>query len=335
MSKKIKVTFPYPEWNLSRQTPQSTLRWGNYQFILNDDSIQECDYWFVFDHLLKSTETAICPKEHIILLTGEPSSVTRYNREFIDQFSVVVTCQRELKHRNKLYSIQGHPWFVGAHYANGHYHRFGKGYDELIATTSVSKSKKISIITSDKVFTDGHKRRFDFVMGLKESFGDAMDLYGRGVRNFEDKWDVLADYQYSIAIENIPCPDWITEKLYDCYLSHAFPIYAGAPNASDYFNPQSFTAIDVNDLDSSKKVIDQILNDPTHYHRVLPFVIEAKNSYLNRWQTFPLLAHIADQLFVGEVSKKLNMIHSAPSAHRSVFEKILQKITYAYKDVME
>lgn len=288
---KVKLTFPYPEWDLLRQTPNSAGIWGDVKFYVNQD-IDECDYWFVFNHLLRDTESVRCPSQNVVLLTGEPHVIQKYNPSFLNQFARIVTCQREIKHPNVTYFHQGHPWFVGARYRNGHYLEFSKGYDELIEKQHVTKTKKISVITSNKQFTDGHKRRYDFVMRLKEHFGDAIDLYGRGVKDFEDKWDVLADYKYSIAIENFVLDDWITEKLYDCFLAHTFPIYYGCPNLEKYFPGASFERIDIEKWDDSITTIEKILNQKNYYESRLPAVVNAKDQYLNRYNIFPLIVSL-------------------------------------------
>ena len=67
-------------------------------------------------------------------------------------------------------------------------------------------------------------------MALKKHFGDQIDLFGRGLNDFEDKWDVLANYKYTVAIENDFCDDWVTEKYFDCILSNTLPFYYGCPN---------------------------------------------------------------------------------------------------------
>ncbi|MNJ97622.1 Glycosyltransferase family 10 (fucosyltransferase) [compost metagenome] len=290
---KVKVTFPYPQWDLLRQTPQSSGVWGNYKFHINED-IESYDYWFVFNHLLLDKEFANCPRENIVLLTGEPFEISQYEQSFLNQFAHIITCQREIKHKSVTYLHQGHPWFVGANYKNGSYSDFTKSYDELINLKTIKKTKKLSIITSDKLFTEGHRKRYEFAMALKDYFGEDIDLFGRGVKDFSDKWDVLKDYKYSIAIENASIDDWMTEKIYDCFCAHTFPIYYGCPNLNKYFSEDAFSRIDIDDIEGSKKLIEKLLTDTNHYETSLSSIINAKNHYLNNYNFFPLIVNFIE-----------------------------------------
>jgi hypothetical protein len=279
---KVKLSFPHPHWPLIRQTPAGSGKWNNYQFFINDSAINECDYWVVFNSILSNTEACNCNPGNTIFLACEPASISKYYPRFLNQFSHVITCQREITSPHVTYFHQGQPWFVN------------KNYDELAMTNEIIKTKQISIITSNKQYTDVHKKRYAFSMSLKEYFGDAIDLFGRGVKDFQDKWDVLAPYRYSIPIENSSFDDYFSEKLYDCYLTHTFPFYYGCPNIKNYFSERSYITIDITNLDASKRVIEGILNDSSHYEKHLPFLIESKKTYLNTYNLFPLIVNFIE-----------------------------------------
>ena len=286
----VKLTFPFPNWDLKRQTPGSNGVWGNFKFFINEE-IDECDYWFVFDHLSKPSEKVVCPTSNIVLLTGEPSSIKQYSQTFIDQFSHVITCQPEINHRNITYHHTGHPWFIGAKYETGKYVSFTKSYDDLVETSFVEKTEVISLITSDKIMTEGHRRRYDFALRLKSYFGDTLHLYGRGINEFSDKYETLAKYRYSIAIENFTCQHWFTEKLYDCYLAHTFPLYHGCPNIAQYFGNDSFKPIDISSFDQTVQSIKSLIDSDSHYESHLTNILQQKKVYLNNYNIFPLIAN--------------------------------------------
>ncbi|WP_321504096.1 glycosyltransferase family 10 domain-containing protein [uncultured Methanoregula sp.] len=285
----IKLDIPRFGWPLAdlknpflRQTPNNSGIWGNYQFFVNTP-VKECDYWVVFDDLENSTESCRCPRDNTIFITGESPSFTHYDQRFLDQFAHIISSHKDIKHKNLYNYIQGHPWFVN------------KSYDELVSLTMVPKTKEISLITSNKTFSDGHKKRYEFALDMKEHFGDRLDLFGNGIVPFQDKWDVLAPYKYSIIIENFRCDDWITEKLFDCYLAHSFPFYFGSTNTSKYYNEQSYAEIDIYDSEGSIKKIESILNETDHYQKHLPSVLQAKEQTLNRYNLFPNIIHYIEQ----------------------------------------
>lgn len=94
------------------------------------------------------------------------------------------------------------------------------------------KSKIISMISSNKNFCDGHKKRLEWVERLK----DQVDFYGRGFNQLQNKEDGLCDYMFSIAIENVEYSSCITEKVLDCFATGTIPVYLGSPDIGDYFN---------------------------------------------------------------------------------------------------
>lgn len=292
----VKLVFPCPDWPLSRQTPRSSGCWGEYKFFINDRTV-ECDYFVVLDYLLKEKEAVSCPPKNTILVAPELPIFAngRHDKRFVGQFHHLITCHRGIVHPNITYFLPGLPWFVN------------KDYDFLAGANIINKTKKISIISSNKQFSEGHIKRLRFCTALKDYFGDAVDFFGKGIRDFSDKWDVLAPYQYSVAIENDPKDDWLTEKLYDCFLSHTFPLYYGCPNAEKYFSNKSFFKIDIADLNGAKALIGKILNDDKHYEESLRYLIEAKNRYLQNYNIFPLIVNFIE-------SKQLN----PGASHRTI-----------------
>lgn len=100
------------------------------------------------------------------------------------------------------------------------------------------KTKKISIIASDKRETEGHKIRHEVITAIKADpdIAPHVDVFGRGYTPVNYKLDALKDYEFSIVIENENTPGWFTEKLIDCYMTGTIPINWGFPTF--YFNTQ-------------------------------------------------------------------------------------------------
>jgi len=109
----VKVTKP-DNFPISRQLSTFFEEENGIRFVINQN-VKECDYWIVYDNLLKE-ETVLCSPENTMLITGEPSSVKVYNHSFLKQFAKVITTQKLLCHSNKIYSQPALPWLVGIDY---------------------------------------------------------------------------------------------------------------------------------------------------------------------------------------------------------------------------
>jgi hypothetical protein len=292
---KVKLTFPY-DWPIMRQSIGWSGIWENYEFILND-AINECDFWIIFSDYKLKKETCKCPPGNIIFMPCEPFPIEnfKYRMGFLRQFALIITCQREIIHPNVSYDLGGLPWFVN------------KSYDELIKIQSVKKTKKISLITSNKLRTDGHKKRLEFSYKLKDYFKEEIDLFGRGIVDFEDKWDVLAPYQYSITIENSYYDDYLTEKFFDCHLAFTYPFYYGCPNAEKYFSKKSFSRIDIDDFDATIKTIESVLSDSSHYENHFQYLASGRLNVLNKYNLFPFLVSYMKKMDGNAERKKISI----------------------------
>lgn len=283
---KVKITMPFEKWPLLSQTHESSGVWGDCQFFVNTD-VGECDYWVVCDGLLR-TETVKCPVDNIIFVTWEPPIIKKYNRNFLNQFGKIITCHEDIKHNFLINEQQGLPWHIGVKNKDGVITGNGNSYDELKGIKEFNKNKLISVITSDKKFTKGHIKRYEFVEKLKAHFGDRLDVFGRGVRDIEDKWDAIGDYKYHIALENSQCKDYWTEKLSDSFLGGAYPLYYGCPNIHDYFPKESLTVIDIDDVEGTISKIESDIEN-NKYEKRIDNILEARNMILDKYNLFAML----------------------------------------------
>lgn len=268
---------PSSKERILKQTPGLSGKWGDFQFYVNEE-VAECDYLVVLEDIPKKKDSTNCPWENTIFITGDASTGKGYNQKFLNQFSTIITSHRRIRHPNIYHMPQGDTWFPYKH------------YDELFGNDNVEKSKLISIVVSNKSGTPVHKKRLEFCLALKEHFGDRIDLFGRGIREFDDKWDVVAPYKYSIAIENNVELDFISEKIEDCFISLTFPFYYGCPNIDTYYDKDSYQLIDIDDFKGSCDTIEKVINDETHYDQHLESLIGSKNKYLNHYSLIPLIA---------------------------------------------
>jgi hypothetical protein len=164
---------------------------------------------------------------------------------------------------------------INANHGPDMFARSDRDVEYLRALTSLDKTKEISVFCSTQNLTADHVSRFQFVAALKHHFGNRLDWFGNGINPVQQKWDGLADYKYTIVLENQSTPYVITEKLQDAFLALAFPIYWGAPEASEIFGQDSFASINIKDLSSCIDSIEQLLEtDP--YESKLPALLKAK-----------------------------------------------------------
>ncbi|MEO8637382.1 MAG: class I SAM-dependent methyltransferase [Candidatus Taylorbacteria bacterium] len=325
--KKIKLVTSYPNWPLARQTPDEKGIWGNCQFLI-DDNTKDCD-WCVVSDSLKKDEIIYCDPKHTILITAEPPSIKTYNKKFVRQFHTVITSQTKIN-APKIIHFPLLPWYIGAHFNlnEKRFDTYTKNYSELSNARSPEKSKLISIITSNKNRTIGHRARLRFLERIQRHFGNRLDVFGSRINTISDKWDGIAPYKYHIVIENSSCKDYFSEKLSDAFLAEAYPLYFGCPNIFDYFPKDSLTVIDINDPNQAIKTIEQTIENNC-FEKFRKQVIESKELCLNKYQIFPKLCQIINESVDDSLSKGKEQITLKPEAffiEPSVTHKIKKRI---------
>ena len=111
-----------------------------------------------------------------------------------------------------------------------------------------TKSKLVSMIASNKGYTEGHRRRLKVVQAYVDKFGQD-DLYGWGLTHelpLKEKSRGLREYMFSFACENANYPTYFTEKLTDCFACGTIPVYYGTAGVAQYFNPEGIIFLDQN-----------------------------------------------------------------------------------------
>jgi hypothetical protein len=311
--KIVKLTFNY-NWPIFRQTPDYQGVWKDYKFVIDDD-LKECDYWVIFgDYDLQSTHI-ICNPKNIIFIPGEGYYTSpKYSKDFLNQFGLVVTSQKEIKTKNVYRSHNANHWFIN------------KSYDYLVQNKVPEKIKKISVISSDKTTTLGHRKRLEFVKEIYKNIND-ITFYGRGINNFEDKWDTLAPYKYSITIENDFADDYVTEKYFDCLYSNTLSFYYGCPNLEKFVNSKTFIRIDINDIESSISIIKEAIKN-NEYEKRKDLIQEEKIKSLNRDQFFPFIVSILDKQVSCPSKKRKVFLNSNVFFKKTYLEKIYSKVKF-------
>lgn len=113
---------------------------------------------------------------------------------------------------------------------------YGKGWNQIdfrstIANKVLNRSKLVR-----KTFS--FRRRFYF--GTVES-----------------KWNALRHANFALAIENDIAEGYVTEKIFDCFLSGTIPIYRGPASVKKVIDPHAFIFLD--DFKSVEHALDHAL----------------------------------------------------------------------------
>lgn len=286
---KVKISTNSPTWPLIKQTPNMKGIWEGNQFFIND-ATSECDWWIIYDGLLKE-EKVDCPKDNTILFTAEPPSIKKYDKKFLKQFGLIATNHPKIKGKNIIRTQTALPWYIGWNVKDNSLNVYDKNYDELKNSSYNKKTKLLSTVSSGKTGTSGHRKRLNFVLKAKEHFGNKIDVFGAKVNKVADKWDAIAPYRYHIVIENSVCPDYWTEKLADVYLSDSYPIYFGCSNITDYFSADSLSIIDINKPEEALEIIEKAIASDS-FEKSKESRKKAKNLILDKYQLFPLITSI-------------------------------------------
>ena len=194
----------------------------------------------------------------------------------------------------------------------------------------------MSVISSNKEYVEGHRQRLRFVAALKTYFGEDIDVFGRGINSFADKWDAISPYKYHISIENSSCENGISEKLYDSFLGESFPFYYGCKNVYDYFPVQALVSIDINQIDESLKIIESYIAKQS-YEENIHYIRQSKELVIEKYNLFNLIANYCTNDINNQTKKKLyytiklkpeicfsnNMINKAKNRVKSFFNRLV------------
>ncbi|MFB6201239.1 MAG: hypothetical protein ABEI98_04435 [Halorhabdus sp.] len=143
--------------------------------------------------------------------------------------------------------------------------------------------------------TDGHIVRMEFLERLSDSYPELLDVYGWGTWNrsktyykgtLADKWDGLAPYRYSLAIDNYRGPNYFG-KITGPLLAWCMPIQWGCTNLSEYIPEDSYAHVDIEDKSAPEKIKRIVESD--RRERNLDAIAEARERILDEYQIWPTI----------------------------------------------
>lgn len=293
---KIKIVSRAPDSSWLRYFPDaSSCKLGDCEFIF-DKNCDQYDWLVVYEDFPKikdgsgpGSEKLACHAQNTLLITTEPPSIKWYDKEYTEQFGYVLTSQppEDLPHRNRIYSQPALMWFFSDK---------DREWDFLSAELNdcTEKNKILSTVCSSKRQKHTlHNRRYDLTMELDSRLPE-MDVFGRGIKHVESKYQMMKAYKYHLAIENYHGPHHWTEKLSDSFLSSSLPFYYGCSNLQDYFPEESYIEIDLWDTDKTRDIISEAIADNA-YEKRFDAIMEAKRRVLEEYGIFTQINKIVTE----------------------------------------
>ena len=244
-----------------------------------------------------------CPRTNTLIITTEPSSITSYEKVYLNQFAYVLTGQENwaISHKGKIYEQPALRWFYNAN----------KELDlnDVINNIPKNKNKIISTVCSNKsqIFTL-HQKRLSFIKELKKRLPE-LNHFGKGINPIKDKSEALNKFKYHIAIENHVANHWWTEKIADAFLGHTLPFYHGAPNINDYFPKNSLIKININNFNQSIEIIRNSIKN-NEYEKRKNYISEARNKIIYNYGLFSTLSRLIQQRHGCNEKKENSFIYS-------------------------
>ena len=188
----------------------------------------------------------------------EPSSTYPYSYSFVREnymrdgfFDYILTFDKELIELNK--NLEKDKFI---------YYAFGGSWIPEQDFKVYDKTKMVSIISSGKNQTSGHRLRHSCIQYL----GKSMDVMGRGYREIDSKKEGLCEYRYSVIIENIKSNDYFSEKIVDAISCGCVVLYWGTENIGNYFDERGILTFDT--ISQLKFLIDNICCEQDYLSRM-------------------------------------------------------------------
>jgi len=140
-------------------------------------------------------------------------------------------------------------------------HNLYVNYDafvEFLPRRSYDKSHLVSMIYSFKSLLQGQAMRHE----IAEKFEHYIDLYGTGYNGeFVDKRESLDKYMFQVVVENGLYPNYVSEKLFDCFKTQTIPIYRGGISGIDALGFDMNGILSFETLDELQSIIDILSED--------------------------------------------------------------------------
>jgi hypothetical protein len=301
----IVKNWDYPD--LFQQTPGNKGIWEDIEFFFNSE--QPSDYVIVLNHPSQGS-TVTCPTNNIWAIMQEPPTEYKKLMHRGDpSYARIYTTDDQLKGRKYFHVQPALPWHIN------------RSYDFLKTVDVPEKTGDISWVTSNLTDIKGHRDRMAFLECIHGRL--EFDLFGRGFKQVDDKWQAIAPYRYAIAVENYSSPFYWSEKIADCFLAWTMPIYYGCTRITEYFPTDAMILIDIHNPDEALERIKEAVQ-AQRWQKNLEAIRFARDQVLERYQFFPFIAEKIKQdkksVFINKVQPVF--IPAEPRVPRFFSEKV-------------
>jgi len=273
----VRIVSDWDSSGLLRQTPGGAGMWDGICFTTRP--VEEYDLLVMLNNRKLDPVSARCAPGNVWTIMQEPyvPGLFDWLVEGHEPYARVFTHLTPSEDPKYVPSQPALPWGVGL------------SYDELVVAAVPEKTRGASWIASNLTFLPAHKRRNRLRRYLLEEAPDLVDHFGRGVRPVARKWEALAPYRFSLAVENSVGPHLWTEKVADCFLAWTVPLYFGCTNLEEYFPEDSFVRVDAGKPAAVCATLEKLV-ESNEWERRLPALEVARRRVLEEYQIFPWLA---------------------------------------------
>jgi hypothetical protein len=307
-----------------------------WEIELNNPILRFADAWCVIEDLdPRDNKCEVNPKNTYFFAAETAQNLGHIQesepmKNFLAQFEHVYTYHQYLRSSMKS-QPPFLPWMINSNHGESIFKNHKRDVNFFHSFNQITKTKLISVMCSKQELTPAHKMRLRFVEQLQDHFGADLDWFGNGINSVDEKWEALAPYQYTIALENQSRHNVITEKLGDSFLALSYPFYWGAPNANQYFDATGFSQINIEDFQGSVRIIEDILRSD-NYLGTLPNLIENKNRVIHNFNFLNRILEICDLNSIDHSSNVIiirsanNFEATSQKAYNSVVGKIYKNV---------
>jgi hypothetical protein len=187
-----------------------------------------------------------------IMVCVENCSVSRTHYNHFNEFQHFNDNRINVFIYNDISKIVKTDKYIAIPFVYAYIDQFIRIQNQLINNIPFGK-KKFCLFTSRNMMNENKKKVLQELSTIGQI--DSIEQYNLSKYSCYHSNELLQlfnQYKFIICFENSNTDGYITEKIFNVFLSKSIPIYDGAPNISDYINQNSY--ISFNDSNFIKKI---------------------------------------------------------------------------------